>query len=270
MEQTDLTWEQKLMAIEMGMNMPISPESGGIKPDIGKESLQYQPLYIESNSGGNYGIDLHNLMSPPITPGENFRNQFNVSPQPQYMQPNQIHQLNQSMVEQEYNEMNYQLQMGGSPDLLYQPIPDNYQTQWADYQQPLLIPQQIPQQKRAMNPMSRVQNQMKQSGSGSSINSWSTNDLSFESQDWQQLIQLQNGQIQCSFPGCLKVFTKESNLKSHSRIHNIEKNYGCQACGACFRRSHDLKRHQRSLHSDVKPYGCGRCGKKFSRMVIFN
>lgn len=266
MEKTDLTWDQKLMALEMGMNIPISPESGGLKSDVGKESLQYQPLYTEPNTGENYDFELNELMSPPITPGN--IGQYNISPQSQYIQPNQIHQTNQSIVEQEYSELSYELPLGVSNDLLYQPLRDNYQTQWVDYQQQLLIPQQFPLQNQNMDPIARVQNQIKHSLSNSSLNSWTTNEPSYESQDWQHPIRLQNDQIQCSFPGCMKTFNKQSNLKSHSRIHVIERNFGCQECGASFRRSHDLKRHQRSLHSDVKPYGCGRCGKRFSRMAI--
>jgi uncharacterized Zn-finger protein len=75
------------------------------------------------------------------------------------------------------------------------------------------------------------------------------------------------GNFKCTFPDCHKLFTKQTNLKSHSRIHHSERNYACQDCGSTFRRSHDLKRHQRSLHSDVKPFPCPSCGKRFSRMV---
>lgn len=79
-----------------------------------------------------------------------------------------------------------------------------------------------------------------------------------------------NGIFECSFPGCEKTFSKHTNLKSHLRIHKSDRNYNCEDCSATFRRSHDLKRHQRSLHSDVKPYACGRCAKRFSRMVRLN
>ncbi|KAI8904698.1 hypothetical protein EDD86DRAFT_179116, partial [Gorgonomyces haynaldii] len=70
---------------------------------------------------------------------------------------------------------------------------------------------------------------------------------------------------QCLFPGCEKVFQKQTNLKSHLKIHNSERNYPCPDCGTSFRRSHDLKRHQRSIHSEIKPFSCPQCHKGFSR-----
>ncbi|KAJ3195861.1 hypothetical protein HK101_010839 [Irineochytrium annulatum] len=45
-----------------------------------------------------------------------------------------------------------------------------------------------------------------------------------------------------------------------------ERVYACQSCPAAFRRSHDLKRHTRSLHTMVKPFRCVSCTKSFSRM----
>lgn len=120
-----------------------------------------------------------------------------------------------------------------------------------------------------VNPLKFNGKSLKHSGSDSSLASWSTNgtNSSYNPNEWQAQ-QQQEGAFKCTFPGCQKIFTKQTNLKSHSRIHHTERNYACQECGTAFRRSHDLKRHQRSLHSDVKPFGCQRCGKRFSRMVI--
>ncbi|KAI8851267.1 hypothetical protein BC829DRAFT_356663, partial [Chytridium lagenaria] len=42
--------------------------------------------------------------------------------------------------------------------------------------------------------------------------------------------------------------------------------FNCPLCPMSFRRSHDLKRHTRSLHTKVKPYICVKCSKSFSRL----
>lgn len=76
--------------------------------------------------------------------------------------------------------------------------------------------------------------------------------------------------LMCAFPGCEKVFEKQANLKSHLKSHADERNFVCHDCNATFRRSHDLKRHYRSIHSEVKPYLCSQCRKGFSRQVCLN
>ncbi|KAI8831837.1 hypothetical protein BC829DRAFT_366101, partial [Chytridium lagenaria] len=42
--------------------------------------------------------------------------------------------------------------------------------------------------------------------------------------------------------------------------------FHCNLCNMSFRRSHDLKRHTRSLHTKIKPYICVKCTKSFSRL----
>ncbi|KAJ3083026.1 hypothetical protein HK102_001322 [Quaeritorhiza haematococci] len=69
----------------------------------------------------------------------------------------------------------------------------------------------------------------------------------------------------CTFPACGRVFNRLQNLKSHWRCHSGARPYGCEECGAKFRRLPDLYRHRRSLHSAGKPHSCHRCGKKFAR-----
>jgi hypothetical protein len=71
----------------------------------------------------------------------------------------------------------------------------------------------------------------------------------------------------CDFVGCSKAFDKISNLTSHLRSHQEVRNYICHLCNWTFRRSHDLKRHQRSIHSEAKPHTCLSCGKSFARQV---
>ena len=72
------------------------------------------------------------------------------------------------------------------------------------------------------------------------------------------------GTLDC--PECPKKFNRLFNLKSHMKSHASERNYQCELCPTSFRRSHDLKRHHRSLHSTEKNFACQFCSKKFSRM----
>ncbi|KAJ3317318.1 Metallothionein expression activator [Blyttiomyces sp. JEL0837] len=72
--------------------------------------------------------------------------------------------------------------------------------------------------------------------------------------------------LRCTHEGCTQVFNKALNLRSHLKTHAAEKVFTCPLCTASFRRSHDLKRHARSLHTGVKPFVCNKCPKSFSRM----
>ena len=57
--------------------------------------------------------------------------------------------------------------------------------------------------------------------------------------------------VTCSHEDCGKIFTSQSSLKSHFKIHLPERNFACDSCDSTFRRSHDLKRHYRSLHTGI-------------------
>ncbi|KAK0462626.1 uncharacterized protein EV420DRAFT_1619131 [Desarmillaria tabescens] len=52
-------------------------------------------------------------------------------------------------------------------------------------------------------------------------------------------------------------------LRSHQRIHGVERPFRCEHCPASFARNHDLKRHAK-LH-DKKAWKCSGCDKIFSR-----
>ncbi|KAJ3413430.1 Metallothionein expression activator [Chytridiales sp. JEL 0842] len=72
--------------------------------------------------------------------------------------------------------------------------------------------------------------------------------------------------LQCEHPGCGKTFQKVFNLRAHMKIHALEKVFTCTLCESSFRRSHDLRRHLKSLHTGVRAYPCFTCPKSFSRL----
>ncbi|KAI9202902.1 uncharacterized protein BJ171DRAFT_163458 [Polychytrium aggregatum] len=72
--------------------------------------------------------------------------------------------------------------------------------------------------------------------------------------------------ISCPHDDCTRTFSKQTHLRAHLKSHQNERNHQCNTCGSTFRRSHDLRRHERSLHSTDRPYECLVCHKTFSRM----
>ncbi|KAI8622368.1 hypothetical protein BC830DRAFT_1162987 [Chytriomyces sp. MP71] len=75
------------------------------------------------------------------------------------------------------------------------------------------------------------------------------------------------GSYECEYPGCTRAFKKPCLLKSHALTHSGEKPYICGQCDQAFIRNHDLKRHERSVHSVGESAGanCRYCGKSFTR-----
>ncbi|TPX36130.1 hypothetical protein SmJEL517_g01475 [Synchytrium microbalum] len=69
----------------------------------------------------------------------------------------------------------------------------------------------------------------------------------------------------CTVPGCGKKFTRRYNLKSHQRAHSNDRPFKCTYCMTSFSRTHDLRRHVKSLHTQQKPHQCPHCNLAFSR-----
>ncbi|OAV85962.1 hypothetical protein PTTG_00697 [Puccinia triticina 1-1 BBBD Race 1] len=47
-------------------------------------------------------------------------------------------------------------------------------------------------------------------------------------------------------------------------VYSLDRPYKCEKCGSSFSRNHDLKRHSR-IHLDIKPFPCSCCDKAFAR-----
>ncbi|TPX51388.1 hypothetical protein SeMB42_g00486 [Synchytrium endobioticum] len=71
----------------------------------------------------------------------------------------------------------------------------------------------------------------------------------------------------CQF--CEKSFKKSGDLKRHERIHTNTRPFACGMCGKSFIQKSGLTVHMR-IHSGEKPYGCTDCGRAFSDASSLN
>lgn len=73
---------------------------------------------------------------------------------------------------------------------------------------------------------------------------------------------LEVGKAEYHCPACDKVFTHQSNLLVHQRIHSGERTYHCHECNRQFSQRTSLMIHLRT-HTGEMPYSCQCCGKRF-------
>lgn len=72
------------------------------------------------------------------------------------------------------------------------------------------------------------------------------------------------GRMRCVI--CRRGFNSRSNLRSHMRIHTLDKPFVCRFCNRRFSQSSTLRNHVR-LHTGERPYKCHVCQSAYSQLA---
>ncbi|XP_051892862.1 PR domain zinc finger protein 12b [Pristis pectinata] len=72
------------------------------------------------------------------------------------------------------------------------------------------------------------------------------------------------GRMRCVI--CYRGFNSRSNLRSHMRIHTLDKPFICRFCNRRFSQSSTLRNHVR-LHTGERPYKCQVCQSAYSQLA---
>uniref|UniRef100_A0A8C6PCB0 PR domain zinc finger protein 12 n=1 Tax=Nothobranchius furzeri TaxID=105023 RepID=A0A8C6PCB0_NOTFU len=73
-----------------------------------------------------------------------------------------------------------------------------------------------------------------------------------------------DGRMRCVI--CHRGFNSRSNLRSHMRIHTLDKPFVCRFCNRRFSQSSTLRNHVR-LHTGERPYKCHVCQSAYSQLA---
>eukprot|EP00090_Calanus_glacialis_P017513 TRINITY_DN27253_c0_g1_i1.p1 TRINITY_DN27253_c0_g1~~TRINITY_DN27253_c0_g1_i1.p1 ORF type:complete len:510 (-),score=150.00 TRINITY_DN27253_c0_g1_i1:73-1602(-) len=76
---------------------------------------------------------------------------------------------------------------------------------------------------------------------------------------------------QCSWTGCVRVYTTPGNLRTHQKTHTGEYKFRCENCQKAFLSSYALKVHVR-IHTKEKPFVCSysMCVMAFATLYRLN
>uniref|UniRef100_A0A3Q3ERY6 PR domain zinc finger protein 12 n=1 Tax=Labrus bergylta TaxID=56723 RepID=A0A3Q3ERY6_9LABR len=102
--------------------------------------------------------------------------------------------------------------------------------------------------------------QSKKTKSGSSSTSSSSSSSSLSSSSSSTSL----GRMRCVI--CHRGFNSRSNLRSHMRIHTLDKPFVCRFCNRRFSQSSTLRNHVR-LHTGERPYKCHVCQSAYSQLA---